>query len=194
MTRPVRYGQLDSPCQVRDISYVTVLLSGHALKHFKTVGIWWGILEWGLLHFTGVVHSRKYRIKSLTEVIRSEYRFHLRYKFKFLYLDTLLWANGYFSLQDLDNVPNIKKVHLVRDITLGLNDSCILSPGALQRLCMNPWPCRFTQIHSQKKEMQLSNILRGAFPSPYMYSNFWVLRENCKQFWNGFFWTLSPRA
>ena len=34
-----------------DISYLTVFLSGHALKHFKTVGICWGILEWGLLHF-----------------------------------------------------------------------------------------------------------------------------------------------
>ena len=32
----------------------------------------------------------------------------------------LLWANWYFSL---DNVPNIKREHFVRDITLGLNDS-----------------------------------------------------------------------
>ncbi len=38
------------------------------------------------------------------------------------FLDTLLWVNGYFRLQDFDNVPNIKNVHFVRDITLGLND------------------------------------------------------------------------
>ena len=42
------------------------------------------------------------------------------------YLDTLLRANGYFSLQILNNVPNIKKVHFVRDITPGLNDSRFL--------------------------------------------------------------------
>ncbi len=40
-------------------------------------------------------------------------------------LDTLLWANEYFSLQDLDNLPNTKKVHFVRDIILGLSDSCL---------------------------------------------------------------------
>ncbi len=42
---------------------------------------------------------------------------------KATYLDALLYVNRYFSSQDLDNVPNIKKVHFVRDITLGLNDS-----------------------------------------------------------------------
>ena len=40
----------------------------------------------------------------------------------YLHLDTLLWANGYYSLQDLDDVPNIKRLHFVRDIILGLND------------------------------------------------------------------------
>ena len=33
-----------------DISYLMLFLSWHALKHFKTVGKRWGILEWGLLH------------------------------------------------------------------------------------------------------------------------------------------------
>ena len=33
-----------------NISYFTVFLSWYASKHFKTVGKWWGILKWGLLH------------------------------------------------------------------------------------------------------------------------------------------------
>ena len=53
---------------------------------------------------------------------------------------------------------------------------CILSSGALSRLCMNPDLPKDTLI---KKKCNIPTFLKGTFPLLYMYSNFWV-------FWNGF--------
>ena len=41
--------------------------------------------------------------------------------------------------------------------------------------------------HSLKDIINLKQLHNLLFPLLYMFSNFWVLRENCKQFWNGVF-------
>ena len=46
----------------------------------------------------------------------------------------------------------------------------------------------------RKKKCDFPTFLRGEFSLFYRYSNFWVLQENCEQFWNRFFTYCIPRT
>ncbi len=59
---------------------------------------------------------------------------------------------------------------------------CTLLPGALVRWCMKPASLNYTP---RKKKCNFLTFLRGEFSLFYRY--FWVMQENCDQFWNRFF-------